>query len=145
MKRKITHIRDLEIIEKELSERQVGIFAANTEREKVIQMATTFVYLHKNIYVFFDEENEIYKDVNLENDGSFIIFQNRVVNSKSYITSISISGIVKKVEDNRTMTEIRDNYLQKYSKSMDLFDKDTANLKALFIDSEEFLAIDQEE
>jgi nitroimidazol reductase NimA-like FMN-containing flavoprotein (pyridoxamine 5'-phosphate oxidase superfamily) len=145
MKRKITHIRDLELIEKELSESQVGVFAVTTNREKVIQIATTFVYLYKNIYVFFNEENEIYKGVNLESSSSFIIFQDRVLNGKSYATSISISGLVKKVEDNRTMTEIKNNYLQKYAKPIDLFDKDASNLKALFIDSEEFIAIDQEE
>ncbi len=145
MKRKITHIRDLAQIEKELFNTKVGVLAVTLKGDKVIQLATTFVYLHKNIYVFFDEENEIYRDVNLENNGSFIVLQNRSGSSKEYLTSTSISGSVKKVDDNRTMTEVRDEYVKKYSKTDDLFQGDISVLKALFIDSEEFLSIEQEE
>jgi len=145
MKRKITHIRDLAQIEKELFNTKVGVLALTVERDKVIQLATTFVYLHKNIYVFFDEGNEIYRDVNLENNGNFIVLQNRSTSGKEYLTSTSISGSVKKVDDNRTMTEVREEYIKKYSKTDDLFQGDISVLKALFIDSEEFLAIEQEE
>lgn len=145
MKRKITHIRDLAQIEKELFNTKVGVLALTVERDKVIQLATTFIYLHKNIYVFFDEDNEIYRDVNLENNGSFIVLQNRSLSSKHFLTSISISGSVKKVDDNRAMAEIREEYIRKYSKTMDLFEGDISVLRSLFIDTEEFLAIEQEE
>ena len=73
--KKTFQIRDLELIEKELSENFVGVLAVTLKNEKVVQTATTFVYMDKNIYIFFNNESEIYEDINLDINGSFIILK----------------------------------------------------------------------
>ena len=144
--KKTFQIRDLELIEKELSENFVGVLAATLKNEKVVQTATTFLYLDKNIYVFFNNESEIYEDINLDVNGSFIILKNETLNdqaalNKFRLMSISISGAVKKVEEVKLLDEIKKNYARKYP-------GDNENLlslnKALIIDTDEILAFDEQ-
>lgn len=144
MERKISQIRDIKIIEKELFENPIGILAV-TVNEKVIQTAVTFIYQDKNIYVFFKEGNEIYENAGTENNGSFMILKNLTGenSSKYHVISISISGAVKKVDDNKTLNDLRKIYLEKYSKNADDLFPQTELAVSLFIDTEEFLAFDE--
>lgn len=143
--KKTFQIRDLELIEKELSENFVGVLAVTLKNEKVVQTATTFIYMDKNIYIFFDNESEIYEDINLDTNGSFIILKNESLNedtiNKYRLMSISISGAVKKVEELKLLDEIKKNYAKKYP-------EDNENLlslnKALIIDTDEILAFDEQ-
>jgi len=143
--KKTFQIRDLELIEKELSENFVGVLAVTLKNEKVVQTATTFIYMDKNIYIFFDNESEIYEDINLDTNGSFIILKNENLNedtiNKYRLMSISISGAVKKVEELKLLDEIKKNYAKKYP-------EDNENLlslnKALIIDTDEILAFDEQ-
>ncbi len=144
--KKTFQIRDLELIEKELNVNYVGVLAVTLKNEKVVQTATTFLYLDKNIYVFFNNESEIYEDINLDFNGSFIILKNETLNDqpaviKFRLMSISISGAVKKVEDLKLLDEIKKNYAKKYP-------DDSENLlslnKALIIDTDEILAFDEQ-
>ncbi|MEJ2613754.1 MAG: hypothetical protein P8Z35_02255 [Ignavibacteriaceae bacterium] len=143
--KKTFQIRDLELIEKELSENFVGVLAVTLKNEKVVQTATTFIYMDKNIYIFFNNESEIYDDINLDINGSFIILKNESLNentvNKYRLMSISISGAVKKVEELKLLDEIKKNYAKKYP-------EDNENLlslnKALIIDTDEILAFDEQ-
>lgn len=144
--KKIFQIRDLELIEKELSENFVGVLAVTLKNEKVVQTATTFLYLDKNIYIFFSNESEIYENINLDINGSFIILKNESSNAQNMINkyrlmSISISGAVKKVDELKLLDEIKKNYAKKYR-------EDNENLlslnKALIIDTDEILAFDEQ-
>ena len=143
--KKTFQIRDLELIEKELSENYVGVLAVTLKNEKVVQTATTFVYMDKNIYIFFSNESEIYEDINLDINGSFIILKNESLEgdtiNKNRLMSISISGAVKKVEELKLLDEIKKNYAKKYP-------EDNENLlslnKALIIDTDEILAFDEQ-
>jgi hypothetical protein len=143
--KKTFQIRDLELIEKELSENFVGVLAVTLKNEKVVQTATTFVYMDKNIYIFFNNESEIYEDINLDINGSFIILKNESLSedniNKYRLMSISISGAVKKVEELKLLDEIKKNYAKKYP-------EDNENLlslnKALIIDTDEILAFDDQ-
>ncbi len=143
--KKTFQIRDLELIEKELSENFVGVLAVTLKNEKVVQTATTFVYMDKNIYIFFSNESEIYENINLDINGSFIILKNESLNDdtikKFRLMSISISGAVKKVEELKLLDEIKKNYAKKYP-------DDNDNLlslnKALIIDTDEILAFDEQ-
>ena len=143
--KKTFQIRDLELIEKELSENYVGVLAVTLKNEKVVQTATTFVYMDKNIYIFFSNESEIYEDINLDINGSFIILKNESLEgdtiNKNRLMSISISGAVKKVEELKLLDEIKKNYVKKYP-------EDNENLlslnKALIIDTDEILAFDEQ-
>ncbi len=144
--KKTFQIRDLELIEKELAENFVGVLAVTLKNEKVVQTATTFLYLDKNIYILFGNESEIYQDINLDINGSFIILKNESYNegdtaNKFRLMSISISGAVKKVEELKLLDEIKKNYAKKYP-------NDNDNLlslnKALIIDTDEILAFDEQ-
>jgi nitroimidazol reductase NimA-like FMN-containing flavoprotein (pyridoxamine 5'-phosphate oxidase superfamily) len=144
--KKTFQVRDLELIEKELLENFVGVLAVTLNNEKVVQTATTFLYLDKNVYIFFGNESGIYEDINLDINGSFIILKNESLNGidmahKYRLMSISISGAVKKVEEQKLLDELKKNYAKKYP-------EDNENLlslnKALIIDSEEILALDEQ-
>ena len=117
--RKVFQIRDLELIEKELSENFVGVLAVTLKNEKVVQTARTFIYMDKNIYIFFSNESEIYNDINLDVNGSFIILKDETPNAQSGINgyrlmSITISGAVKKIEELKLLDELKKNYAKKY-------------------------------
>ena len=144
--KKTFQIRDLEFIEKELTENFVGVLAVTLKNEKLVQTAKTFLYLDKNIYIFFENESEIYDDINLDINGSFIILKNEKLNAQDMINkyrlmSISISGSVKKVEELKLLDEIKKNYAVKYP-------EDNESLlslnKALIIDTDEILAFDEQ-
>ncbi|MGA9291914.1 MAG: hypothetical protein WCE54_08100 [Ignavibacteriaceae bacterium] len=143
--KKTFQIRDLELIEKELSENFVGVLAVTLKNEKVVQTATTFVYMDKNIYIFFSNESEIYSDINLDINGSFIILKNESFDgdmiNKYRLMSISISGAVKKVEELKLLDEIKKNYAKKYPDN----NENLLSLnKALIIDTDEILAFDEQ-
>lgn len=144
MERKISQIRDIKVIEKELFENPIGVLAL-TVNEKIIQTAVTFIYQDKNIYIFFKEGNEVYENASLENNGSFMILKSlSTTNPPEYhVISISISGQIKKVEDNKTLNDLRKIYLEKYSKNNDNSDLHSGLSVSLFIDTEEFLAFDE--
>ncbi len=144
--KKTFQIRDLEFIEKELLENFVGVLAVTLKNEKVVQTATTFLYLDKNIYVLFNNESEIYEDINLDINGSFIILKNESLNGKDIanqyrLMSISISGSVKKVEEQKLLDELKKNYSKKYPDDNESLIKLN---KALIIDTDEILALDEQ-
>ncbi len=144
--KKTFQIRDLEFIEKELLENFVGVLAVTLKNEKVVQTATAFLYLDKNIYILFNNESEIYEDINLEINGSFIILKNESLNGKNIanryrLMSISISGSVKKVEEQKLLDELKKNYSKKYpddNESLMILNK------ALIIDTDEILALEEQ-
>ncbi|HKB87428.1 MAG TPA: hypothetical protein VKD08_14730, partial [Ignavibacteriaceae bacterium] len=75
MHRKISYIRDLEIIEKELNDSSGGILAFNVDGEKAMQYTTTFLYLDKNIYFFLDKDDEVFEKINFNGFASFTILK----------------------------------------------------------------------
>ena len=144
--KKTFQVRDLEFIEKELLENFVGVLAVTLKNEKVVQTATAFLYLDKNIYILFNNESEIYEDINLDINGSFIILKNESLNGKNIanqyrLMSISISGSVKKVEEQKLLDELKKNYSKKYPDDNESLM--TLN-KALIIDTDEILALEEQ-
>jgi hypothetical protein len=143
--KKTFQVRDIDLIEKELKENLVGVLAVTLKNEKVVQSATPFLYMDKNIFILFGNESEIYSDINLEINGSFIILKNETLNgfeipNKYRLMSISISGAVKKVEEQKLLDELKKNFAGKYSEDENLL---TLN-KALIIDTDEILALDEQ-
>lgn len=147
----VSQIRDLGIIEKELNANQVGVLALNVENEKVSQLATTFLYQDKNVYIFFDDDDEFFEETEFETNVSFTIIKNdKVKKSKkmdfepSYnLFSISVSGMMRKVEEQKTIDELKENYLKKYRKS-DGDELEFPFLKnVVIIDSEEIQAFEE--
>lgn len=149
MRRIVNQIRDLELIEKELNEAAAGVFALSIDDEKIIQFPTTFLYRDKNIYIFFNNDDEFYQSIKYNSSASFTIIKEEKIKrtrkidfAPSYkIFSITLNGLVRKVDEEKTMAMLRQEYLAKYSKRTDLDGKNIPMLAAAIImDSDEFHA-----
>lgn len=57
MNKKIKVIRDLSLVEKELSASQGGVVAVSLQKENFAQFATNFVYQNKNIFSIWIMKN----------------------------------------------------------------------------------------
>jgi nitroimidazol reductase NimA-like FMN-containing flavoprotein (pyridoxamine 5'-phosphate oxidase superfamily) len=153
MNKVVSQIRDLALIENELSSGNVGSFAVVVEEDKIIQITTTFIYLDKNIYLFFGKDSELFEKINFESSASFSVVEagksikkeEEFNFSPSYkFISISILGIIKKIEDQKLSDEIKKNYLKKYSKKSTMTKKDHAAFANLvMIDTEEIHATEE--
>ncbi len=151
MHKVISQIRDLSTIEKELNLNLVGVLALSVENEKVAQLATTFLYQDKNVYIFFDEDDEFFNGIEFETNVSFTVIKNDKVKKSKKISfeasynllSISVSGMMRKVEEQKTIDELKQNYLKKYRNS----DGDDIEFPSLnnvvIIDSEEIQAFEE--
>ena len=152
MHRKISYVRDLEIIEKELNESSGGILAFNVDGEKVIQYLTTFLYLDKNIYFYLEKEDEIFERINLNSFASFTIVKDeRIKKSRAkdssgnyYLFSTTIMGPLKIVDEKKVIDEVEEKYYAKYciKKSSDA--KSSQLKELVMIDSEEIQAVEEE-
>jgi hypothetical protein len=151
MRKFVLHVRDLDLIENELKNNPAGVFALGLENEKIAQIATTFLYLDKNIYIFFSEEDEFYNSIQFDADVTFTILRyGNIGKSKdvdfdpSYnLFSISVKGIVKKVEEAKVIEELRKNYISKYQKSAEGKIDYSILAKAVLIDTEEIQAVEE--
>ena len=151
MNKIVSQIRDLSTIEKELSTNPAGVLAISVDNEKVAQLATTFLYQDKNVYLFFDDDDEFFEGISFETNVSFTIIKNdKVKKSKKNnieptysLLAISVNGMMRKVEEQKTIEELKQNYLRKYGKS----DGDDLNFPSLnnvvIIDSEEIQAFEE--
>lgn len=151
MHRKISYIRDLEIIEKELNESSGGILAFNIDGEKVIQYLTTFLYLDKNIYFYLEKEDEIFERINLNSFASFTIVKDERIKKRTkdssgnyYLFSTTIMGPLKIVDEKKIIEEVKEKYYSKYliKKSSDA--KSSQLKELVMIDSEEIQAVEEE-
>ncbi len=150
MKKIVTQIRDIQHIEKELHSSPVGVLALNLKDDELVQTATTFLYQDKNVYLFPDEKNEFYENLKYETDVKFILVKNeKQKKSKPDFTpvynifSISITGLIKKVDDDKLLASVKKNYLKKYSSRNDEKEKSLKSNNAVFIDTEEIQAFEE--
>jgi nitroimidazol reductase NimA-like FMN-containing flavoprotein (pyridoxamine 5'-phosphate oxidase superfamily) len=150
MHRKISYIRDLEIIEKELNDSSGGILAFNVDGEKVMQYTTTFLYLDKNIYFFLDKDDEVFEKINFNGSASFTIIRDerlRKIRTKEesyYIFSASIAGPIRIVDEKKTIEDIKHKYLLKYALRKHSESKSSHLKELVMIDSEEIQATEEE-
>lgn len=148
MHRKISYIRDLEIIEKELNNSSGGILAFNVDSDKAMQYTTTFLYLDKNIYFFLDKEDELYEKISFNSPASFtIIRDHRLKKSREesyYLFSATVIGSLKIVDEKKTIDDIRNKYCLKYSLRKTNDPKSSPERELIMIDSEEIQAVEEE-
>jgi len=151
MHKNITQIRDLEIIESELKSNMAGVLALCLPGDKLVQVATPFMYQDKNIYIFFNSENEVFTNIHFGEYASFTIIRNEKVKKKADkaflptydFISISINGIIKNVEESKSIEELRQNYIAKYKKTAE-GEIDFSELsRIVIIDSEEIQAFEE--
>lgn len=144
MQKTVNQIRDLKKIEEELTKNSIGVLAVLDE-EKVYQLTTTYLYLDKNIYFFFPEGSELYESIKLDSNVSFTVVKNHQVKaaknstSSSIIFSVTISGLLKKIDDAKIHDDVKKNMKKKYS-----VESPAKGLKNLImIDSEEIQAFEE--
>ena len=152
MKRTISQIRDLDQIEKELNSNTTGVLAFSIDEDKIVQVATPYLYLDKNVYIFFREEDELFENIRFQSEVSFTVLKTEK-KTKSHKTgskdgynifSITISGLIKKLDDQKTIDDLTQNYLKKYSAGEEESDGKPANLsRVVLIDSREIQAIEE--
>lgn len=149
MQRIINQIRDLELIENELHNTSVGVLALYIDDEKTIQYPTTFLYRDKNIYIFFKNDDELYESVKYNSNASFtVIKQEKVKKGKKLdftpnyqMFSITMNGLLRKVDEEKTMVSLRQDYLAKYSKKTETTRRTMPALaNAIIMDSDEIHA-----
>lgn len=152
MQRKITIIRSMETVEKELSSTEFGVVSISLIKENSFtQFATNFIYQDKNIYIFIDDK-ELLRTIKYDSLARFTLLKNKKINKSTeanqnvlyHLFSVTVTGILREVEEKKTLKDITQSFIQKYSGKLMLSDQaPELKGKLLFIDTEEFLAFDE--
>lgn len=147
MQKKITTIRNLELIEKELNSSTAGVISLSLEKTKFVQFATNFVYQDKNIFIFIDDE-ELLKSIKFDSLSRFTVLNQKTTDKKEdsiyKLSSILVTGNLKEAEEKKVINDITQTYIQKYSGKLILPEDKTDSIGTLiFVDSEELLAFEE--
>ena len=151
MNKKVKVIRDLSLVEKELSSSQGGVVSVSLKKESFAQFATNFVYQNKNIFFYVDSE-ELLRTIKFDALAKFTILKDKNVteeliekNDPLYrLFSIVVTGIVREAEEQKTIRDIAQSFIEKYSGKLIRDEKETPfRGKLLVVDSEELLAFDE--
>lgn len=118
MLRKIKILRDIENIEDELNNVKIGVLSYyNSDEEKVVQIATTFVYIDKNLYFILDSSEERFDNITPQTKLRFIIHREHPHSngngSYNYL-EISCVGFFKAVENTSLIDRICEEFNLKY-------------------------------
>lgn len=143
----INQIRDIETIENELKNAIAGVLSFLVSDEKVVQMPTTFIYLDKNVYVFFDEDSELFDEIGQNTVMNFSIVKTEKGKKNPDLNfvpvykfiSVKLIGMNKKIDEAKIIDDLNKAYTAKYLKN-EMQDKYT---KILMIDTEEIQATEE--
>lgn len=153
MKRIIAQIRDIKLIENELSENYIGVIAHQLENGDVFQKVTPFIYKDKNVYIFYKDDSESYERIQFDTNASFTVNRNEKVKkgtSKEInfiydVVTVCIKGIIKKIDEQKIIEEVRKTYLNKYSKVNTIGEEELSELnKLVIIDTEEIQSFEEQ-
>lgn len=151
MERKVKTIRDLKLVETELGSANIGVISVSLIKERFAQFATTFVYQNKNIFIYLDNE-ELLKNIRFDSLAKFTILKDKNVikeliekkDALYRLFSIVVTGLIREAEEQKTIKEIAQSFIEKYSGKLLYSDKDSKPKgKLLIVDSEELLAFDE--
>jgi hypothetical protein len=151
MNKKVKVIRDLSLVEKELSIAQGGVVAVTLQKESFAQFATNFVYQNKNIFFYLDNE-ELLRTIKFDSIAKFTILKDKnvskdLIDSKDplyRLFSIVVTGIIREAEEQKTIKSVAQSFIEKYSGKLLLSEKQAQTKgKLVVIDSEELLAFDE--
>jgi hypothetical protein len=150
MQKKITVIRNLEIIERELNSAASGVAALAVKKDSFVQFASNFVYHDKNIFLFLSG-TDLLRSVKYDVQVKFSIFKNippeQLSKEKDLIYrlfSITVTGELREVEEKKMINDITQSYIQKYSGKLIYGTKDPDSFgKLVFIDSNELIAYEE--
>lgn len=123
MNRTVIQIREINKIEKELTDSSAGVLAVHTLNNEMVQLPGAFLYHNKNIYVTLRENDDLFEEIDYESEVSFAVL--RVDSSKSRrkkgvqlkmkITAVTLNGYLKRPEDVVVTKEIKDLFNVKYT------------------------------
>jgi hypothetical protein len=147
MAKVINQIRDIEIIENELKTAIAGLLSYPVTDEKITQFPTTFVYLDKNVYIFFEDESELYDQIHADALSTFSVIKTEKGKKSAEVSfvpaykfiAVKLFGINKKIEEQKTIDDLNKLYVEKYLKS----DLKKKYKKILMIDTEEIQASEE--
>ena len=147
MQKKITTIRNLELVEKELNSATAGVISVSLQKTKFVQFATNFVYQDKNIFIFIDDE-DLLRSIKFDSLSRFTVLKQKTTKDKEEsiykLSSIQVTGNLREAEEKKVINDITQTYIQKYSGKLILPDDKTASMgKLVFVDSEELLAFEE--
>ncbi|HEY6437471.1 MAG TPA: hypothetical protein VIY47_12845 [Ignavibacteriaceae bacterium] len=151
MNKKLKVIRDLSLVEKELSSTQGGVVSVLLKKESFTQFATNFVYQNKNIFFYVDNE-ELLRTIRLDALAKFTILKDKNVTKELMekkdplyrLFSVVVTGVIREAEEQKTISNIAQSFIEKYSGKLIRDEKETPSPgKLLFVDSEELLAFDE--
>jgi hypothetical protein len=151
MNRKIITLRDLPLVEKELGSANGGVISISLKKDNFTQFATNFVYQSKNIFFYLDNQ-ELLRTMKLDAQAKFTILKDNNVTKELIekkealyrLFSIVVTGIIREAEEQKTIKEIAQSFIEKYSGKLLYSDKDfKPKGKLLLLDSEELLAFDE--
>lgn len=151
MNRKIITLRDLSLIEKELGTTNGGVISVSLKKDNFAQFATNYIYQNKNIFFYLDNQ-ELLRSIKFDALAKFTILKESNV-SKEHIEkkdalyrlfSIVVTGIIREEEEQKTIKDIAQSFIEKYSGKLLFSDKEfKPRGKLLLLDSEELLAFDE--
>ncbi len=118
MQRNQIIIRDIKEIEKDINDALSGVAAMFLDTDKIYQVPTNFIYLDKNIFIYLDRNEEEFQKIKFNSPASFSIFKSEKHGGKeiSYrLKSITISGEIRIVDEQKVIEQIKEMYRLKYS------------------------------
>lgn len=151
MNKKLKVIRDLSLVENELSSAQGGVVSVLLKKESFTQFATNFVYQNKNIFFYVDNE-ELLRTIKLDALVKFTILKDKNVTKELIekkeplyrLFSVVVTGVIREAEEQKTISNVAQSFIEKYSGKLIRDEKETPSPgKLLFVDSEELLAFDE--
>jgi len=151
MFKNVQQLRNLETIESELKNSTSGIISFYTREEKIVQLAVPFIYLDKNIFIIPRSEDELFDKIHMEVKSSFTVIKNIKPKKRAELDfiptydflSITITGFLKRVEEQKIIDDLVKNYSKKYVKEYNDNDELTGLSKVFFIDTEEIQAFEE--
>ena len=142
MQKLVIPIKEMSAIESVLNEGFVGIAAFRSD-DNIVQKTTTYLYLDKNIYFYYNPGDDDFKKIKFDRMSSFSILKNNQSSHGTHLysfLSITISGKIKPVDDAKVLDAIGKNYLKKYKlKKADL----ASFAGAIMLDTEEIQAFEE--
>ena len=145
MKQKVNQIRDLALIEKVLNKSKVGILAYRDDKGKINQAVTPFVYVDKNIFLFY-EKDENSDRIIFNSNVNFSVLKEEKISRENVLDfepayrflQIWCDGIIKYIDDSKIKDAVIEAYFNKYNIKPE---KEKKNLEKLFIiDTEQLQA-----
>ena len=151
MTKKSKVIRDLNLVEKELSSALSGVVSVSLKKENFAQFAANFVYQNKNIFFYVDNE-ELIRTIKLDSLAKFTILKDKNLTKEMIekkdplyrLFSIVVTGVIREAEEQKTIRSVAQSFIEKYSGKLIHDEKENSTQgKLLFVDSEELLAFDE--